>query len=98
MCTYAMDAMDNVAVACCSPPQVAFETGALHQNRAAGSHDGGRMVRTRAEQGSDSPGYRRVAVEAAMTVETSEFTCGKDGVLMCKLSTAILRAGGATEL
>ena len=29
-----------------------------------------------------------------MTVETSEFTCGKDGVLMCKLSTAILRGAG----
>ena len=38
-----------------------------------------------------APGYRNVAVEAAMTVDTKELTCGKDGVLMWRLSTAILR-------
>ena len=41
-------------------------------------------------KGISAPGYRSVAVEAAMTVDTSEFTCGKDGVLMWRLSTAIL--------
>ncbi len=33
-----------------------------------------------------------------MTVDTREFTCGKDGVLMWRLSTAILHGAGARAL
>ena len=33
-----------------------------------------------------------------MTVDTSELTCGKDGVLMCRLSTAILHGGRSSPM
>lgn len=36
------------------------------------------------------PGYLSVAVDAAMTLETSELVCTNDGVEMCRHSTAIL--------
>mmetsp|Transcript_4594 Transcript_4594/g.13024 ORF Transcript_4594/g.13024 Transcript_4594/m.13024 type:complete len:279 (+) Transcript_4594:484-1320(+) len=35
------------------------------------------------------PGYRSVAVDAAMTVATSVFVCAMDGLSMCNLSAAI---------
>ena len=37
----------------------------------------------------DAPGYRSVAVDAAMTLETSEFVCTNEGVEMCRHSTAM---------
>ena len=36
------------------------------------------------------PGYRRVVVEAAITVDTNEFMCASEGLLIINLSEAIL--------